>query len=77
MTYDDWKTTDEIGDQLAADEEREAHEAAGDPWREPCWACLGDGERVICIDDLCRGAGECMHGDGMAPCDECGGSGYL
>ncbi len=26
MTYDDWKTTDEIGDQLAADEERERRE---------------------------------------------------
>jgi len=23
---------------------------------------------VICIDDMCRGAGECFHGDGELPC---------
>ena len=38
-----------------------------------CNRCDGDGWIVVCIDDLCRGAGECMHGDGMALCPECQG----
>lgn len=38
-----------------------------------CNTCGGEGFVVVCIDDLCRGAGECMHGDGEAPCPECGG----
>lgn len=27
-----------------------------------------DGMIVVCIDDICRGSGECFHGDGMAVC---------
>jgi hypothetical protein len=38
-----------------------------------CNTCGGEGFIVVCIDDMCRGAGECMHGDGEAPCPECGG----
>lgn len=30
-----------------------------------CPICGGRG--VTCIDDLCRGAGYCMHGDGNCP----------
>lgn len=37
-----------------------------------CWNC-DDGWVVVCIDDMCRGCGECIHGDGMAPCPECNG----
>lgn len=37
-----------------------------------CWRCGGAGFIVACIDDLCRGAGGCMHGDdGEAACPEC------
>jgi hypothetical protein len=32
-------------------------------------------EVCVCIDDLCRGSGECIHGDGMDPCPECAGTG--
>jgi hypothetical protein len=34
-----------------------------------CPTCGGIG--VVCIDDICRGLGECIHGDGMCP--TCGG----
>lgn len=35
-----------------------------------CWRNCDDGMLVVCIDDMCRGAGYCMHGDGeiMCPC---------
>lgn len=36
-----------------------------------CYYCGGSGWIVVCIDDLCRGAGECMHGDGEEPCPVC------
>lgn len=32
-----------------------------------CGNC-NDGMIVVCVDDMCRGAGECFHGDGMAVC---------
>lgn len=38
-----------------------------------CNTCMGAGFIVVCIDDMCRGAGECMHGDGEIPCPDCGG----
>jgi hypothetical protein len=45
--------------------------------RENCWACGGSREMVACGDDLCASSDECIHGDGMAPCDECDGTGEL
>ncbi len=33
-----------------------------------CNDCGGEGWIVTCIDDLCHGAGYCIHGDGMALC---------
>ena len=38
-----------------------------------CYRCDGQGFIVVCIDDLCRGAGECMHGDGEVICPDCNG----
>ena len=38
-----------------------------------CQRCGGSGVIVVCIDDICRGAGECMHGDGEIACPDCGG----
>jgi hypothetical protein len=32
-----------------------------------CCNC-DDGWIVVCVDDMCRGSGECIHGDGMALC---------
>lgn len=43
----------------------------------PCWKCGGEGFEIICVDDLCHGAGHCMHGDGEAMCPLCKGDGYL
>lgn len=38
-----------------------------------CQRCDNQGFIVICIDDMCRGAGECMHGDGEIVCPDCKG----
>jgi hypothetical protein len=44
-----------------------------DPLYDGCNTCNGEGFIVVCIDDMCRGAGECMHGDGEIVCPECKG----
>jgi hypothetical protein len=36
-----------------------------------CYACGGRGWFVDCIDDLCHGQDECIHGDPPSPCREC------
>jgi hypothetical protein len=33
-----------------------------------CNGCDGGGTKVTCIDDMCRGVGECIHGDGEEDC---------
>lgn len=40
-----------------------------------CLVCGGSGELLVCWDDLCRGGGECIHGDGEIQCYACDGSG--
>lgn len=40
-----------------------------------CQRCGGEGLIVTCVDDLCHGAGECIHGDGMSSCPACDGTG--
>lgn len=42
-----------------------------------CTRCDGEGLVMICIDDMCHGAGECFHGDGYATCPRCKGAGEL
>jgi len=42
---------------------------------DTCQECGGTGEVVTCFDDICNGIGECIHGDGMGVCPECGGRG--
>ncbi len=45
-----------------------------DPYYEGeryCWSCGGRGWRVTCLDDLCHGKDECIHGDPPTPCREC------
>lgn len=37
-----------------------------------CPTCGGRG--VVCFDDICRGSGYCIHGDG--DCPTCGGEPY-
>jgi hypothetical protein len=39
-----------------------------------CWRCDGKGYIVVCIDDLCRNADHCMHGDGEQICPTCKGA---
>ena len=36
-----------------------------------CCNCDGSGWMVVCVDDMCRGMGECIHGDGNRPCPIC------
>ncbi len=43
------------------------------PWT--CSECDGEGVRLVCPDDMCRGVGECMHGDGYVTCFCCKGEG--
>ena len=38
-----------------------------------CQRCDGQGEIMVCIDDICHGLGECIHGDGYATCPNCKG----
>lgn len=33
-----------------------------------CERCGGEGWILTCCDDLCHGAGYCIHGDGMEMC---------
>lgn len=43
-----------------------------------CYECYGKGYHVVCPDDLCRGADECMHSDdGEDMCRECEGRGEV
>lgn len=51
--------------------------ACGNPvtHSDRCLLCDEMNEVVDCCDDLCVGAGRCIHGDGMAPCPECSGTG--
>ena len=46
-----------------------------EPASAACWYCGGEGWVITCIDDMCRGIDECIHGDGEGPCPECGGEG--
>jgi hypothetical protein len=41
-----------------------------------CWKCAGEGIIVVCWDDMCRGTGHCIHGDGEDVCPICLGDGY-
>jgi hypothetical protein len=61
--YDEFTAAD---DPLAGRFEPEDDEPSGG-----CYRCGGAGEINVCIDDLCRGADECFHGDGMAICPVC------
>ncbi len=38
-----------------------------------CAECGGEGQKMICIDDLCHGQGFCIHGDGYIVCPSCKG----
>ena len=40
-----------------------------------CDRCNGEGEIMVCCDDICHGLGECIHGDGYAACPTCKGTG--
>lgn len=47
----------------------------GEAWT--CTRCDGDGEIMFCPDDICRGSGDCRHGDGMMTCPACHGTGEI
>jgi hypothetical protein len=38
-----------------------------------CYTCDGKGYIVACIDDLCHGQEECIHGDPPVTCPDCKG----
>lgn len=42
-----------------------------------CPDCGGCGLILTCIDDICHGAGECIHGDGEDVCQTCEGEGEI
>ena len=39
-----------------------------------CLRCDCKGFIMVCPDDMCHGAGECMHGDGEMVCPDCKGA---
>jgi len=47
-----------------------------DGW-STCLRCDGEGFIIICPDDMCQGAGECIHGDGEMLCPDCHGEGEV
>ena len=53
--------------------EAAALEEADDYGNDPCWRCGGAGFIVTCCDDICRGLGYCIHGDGETECPVCHG----
>lgn len=58
------------------DEDELDDEHGGYPYDDEdayCHRCGNKGTIVICIDDMCRDAGECMHGDGEIICPACKG----
>lgn len=59
--------------QSSATSSEEIDESYDDGLGGYCWRCGGDGFILTCWDDLCHGAGYCMHGDGEEVCPECGG----
>lgn len=40
-----------------------------------CEECGGEGQIIVCIDDICHGLKRCIHGDGMMACPACDGNG--
>jgi hypothetical protein len=44
---------------------------------DTCFKCDGEGRKMACPDDLCRGAGECIHPDGYVSCGACKGLGEV
>lgn len=63
-------SADTIAPHDEPEDEREYADDAG-----YCQRCDGLGVILICMDDMCHGAGECMHGDGEIACPDCGGEG--
>ncbi len=57
MTYDDWKLRSDRDEYPDTD----------------CSTCDNTGEILVCPDDMCRGVGECIHGDGVIVCPTCHG----
>jgi hypothetical protein len=62
-----------MSEQDAREQQGGDNDEVGEYWDDGCNTCGGNGFIVICIDDLRRGAGECMHGDGEILCPECKG----
>lgn len=42
-----------------------------------CYECGGRGWKIVCIDDLCHGMDECIHGDPPIPCSNCNPKGLI
>lgn len=48
-----------------------------EPEGRGCNECGGRGYVVRCIDDLCHGQDECIHGDAPTPCYACNPKGEM
>lgn len=59
------------------DEDEDPDFEPDDPDEAYCYRCDNKGTIIVCVDDLCRGAGECMHGDGEIICPDCKGRNLL
>jgi hypothetical protein len=63
MTHEDETLGDPINDDYDDD-----YDTGLDRY---CYECGGRGYVVRCIDDLCHGQDECIHGDPPTPCRAC------
>lgn len=64
MTQEEW-------DRIEEEIDRDMHVGPN----PGCYECGGRGWVVRCIDDLCHGQDECIHGDPPSPCYTCNSKG--
>jgi hypothetical protein len=53
------------------------YEDDSEEFADGCYRCGGRHYLVTCIDDLCYGQDECIHGDPPTPCPVCNPKGEL
>jgi hypothetical protein len=67
------KNQTSIGERMERDDDYDEFEDDDDIY---CDRCNEFGEVVNCVDDLCHGSGECIHGS-MMICPDCKGRGKI
>jgi len=66
-----------MSDEFEEDAFDYEHYGDDDLVAEGCYNCGGRHWLVTCIDDMCHGLGECVHGDDPTPCPVCNPNGDI